>query len=72
LFRGEHFCNRYCYLEVDGYYYCQRRLHPAGSQAPPPVVVARPPRRYAPPGAPYLPPRRRVPRSADGRHGPQH
>jgi hypothetical protein len=41
-FRGHHYCNRYCYLEIDGYTYCQRRAD-AGSQAPPPVVVVPPP-----------------------------
>lgn len=35
--RGQHYCNRYCYREVDGHRYCQPRLRDAGSQAPPPV-----------------------------------
>ena len=35
--RGRHYCNRYCYREVDGYTFCQRRLRDAGSQAPPPI-----------------------------------
>ena len=35
--RGRHYCNRYCYREVDGYTFCQPRLRDAGSQAPPPV-----------------------------------
>jgi len=41
--RGQHYCSRYCYLEVDGYYYCQRRLRDAGSQAPPPAGYMPPP-----------------------------
>jgi hypothetical protein len=36
-YRGQHYCNRYCYREVDGYVFCQPRLRDAGSQAPPPV-----------------------------------
>ena len=47
-FRGQHYCNRYCYLEVDGSYYCQRRLRDAGSQAPPPAIYL-PPFRPPPP-----------------------
>jgi hypothetical protein len=35
--RERHYCNRYCYREVDGYTFCQPRLRNAGSQAPPPV-----------------------------------
>jgi hypothetical protein len=35
--RGRHYCNRYCYREVDGYTFCQHRLRAAGSQAPLPV-----------------------------------
>lgn len=35
--RGRHYCNRYCYREVDGYWFCQPRLRGAGSQAPPPL-----------------------------------
>jgi len=50
-YRGQHNCNRYCYLEVDGYYYCQRRLRDAGSQVPPPVVVYPPSYWYARPEA---------------------
>jgi len=33
--RGRHYCNRYCYREVDGFVFCQPRLRDAGSQAPP-------------------------------------
>jgi hypothetical protein len=33
--RGVHYCNRYCYQEVDGYRFCQPRLRDATSQAPP-------------------------------------
>ena len=33
------YCNRYCYREIDGHHYCQRRLREAGTQAPPPVGV---------------------------------
>jgi hypothetical protein len=51
-FHGHHYCSRYCYLEIDGYYYCQRRLFDAGSQAPPPVAIV-PPYAYAPPRVPY-------------------
>jgi hypothetical protein len=36
-YRGRHYCNRYCYREVDGYTFCQPRLRRAGSQAPPPI-----------------------------------
>jgi hypothetical protein len=35
--RGRHYCNRYCYREVDGFWFSQPRLRDAGSQAPPPV-----------------------------------
>lgn len=31
--RGRHYCNRYCYKEVDGFVFCQPRLRDAGSQA---------------------------------------
>jgi hypothetical protein len=54
-FRGHHYCNRYCYLGIDGYYYCQRRLFDAGSQAPPPVVIVPPLSGYRLPRAPYAP-----------------
>jgi len=54
-FRGHRYCNRYCYREIDGYYYCQRRLFDAGSQAPPPVVVVPPLSGYTQPRAPYAP-----------------
>src|SRR5262245_49733817 len=67
-FRGHHYCNRYCYLEIDGYHYCQRRLFDAGSQAAAPVVVPPPPYGYTPPphagrryGAPPPPERRKAP-----------
>ena len=61
-FRGQHYCNRYCYLEVDGYYYCQRRLRDAGSQAPPVVAIyPPPPYRYPRPHIPYSPHRRGPP-----------
>lgn len=40
--RGHHYCNRYCYREIDGYRYCQPRLRDAGTQAPPPVGLAYP------------------------------
>jgi hypothetical protein len=53
--RGVHYCNRYCYREVDGYWFCQPRLRDATSQAPPALFVApvrppdaRPPRRRGP------------------------
>lgn len=35
--RGHHYCNRYCYREIDGHRYCTARLRDAGSQAPPPI-----------------------------------
>jgi len=35
--RGRNTCNRYCWREVDGHYYCHGRMREAGSQAPPPV-----------------------------------
>jgi hypothetical protein len=68
-FRGHHYCNRYCYLEIDGYYYCQRRLFDAGSQAPPPVVVAPRPYGYALPRTPYA--QRRYAPPPDRRKAPQ-
>lgn len=37
--RGRHYCNRYCYREVDGFVFCQPRLRDAGSQAPPPTEL---------------------------------
>ena len=52
-FHGHHYCNRYCYLEIDGYHYCQRRLFDAGTQAPPPVVVPPPRHGYTPPRGPH-------------------
>jgi hypothetical protein len=45
-YRGQYFCNRYCYWEVDGYRYCQRRLEAATSQAPPLLLYDFEPRRY--------------------------
>jgi hypothetical protein len=45
-YRGQYFCNRYCYWEVDGYRYCQRRLEEATSQAPPLLLYDFEPRRY--------------------------
>jgi hypothetical protein len=36
-YRGNHYCNRYCWREVDGHHYCHGRFREAGSQAPPPV-----------------------------------
>lgn len=60
-YRGQHYCSRYCYMEVDGYHYCQRRLRDAGSQAPPPVAL-HPPSYWRPrPNA----------RTAPHRHGSQ-
>jgi hypothetical protein len=52
--RGVHYCNRYCYQEVDGYWFCQPRLRDATSQAPPPVPFAGPYPPYGrpPPGRP--------------------
>ena len=40
--RGHHYCNRYCWREIDGHRYCQERLSGAGSQAPPPVGLVDP------------------------------
>lgn len=37
--RGQHYCSRYCYIEVDGYRFCQPRLRDAASQAPPPALL---------------------------------
>jgi len=33
-FRGSLYCSRYCYAEIDGHWYCQRRARDAVSQAP--------------------------------------
>lgn len=46
-YRGRRHCSRYCYLEVDGIRYCQRRERDAVSQAPfslfePPFAVEPP------------------------------
>ena len=38
-YRGHHYCNRYCYREIDGFHYCHNRRRHAGSQAPPPEGV---------------------------------
>ena len=43
---GQLFCNRYCYWEIDGYRYCQRRVGDAVSQAPPVLLYDFEPRRY--------------------------
>jgi len=69
-FRGHHYCNRYCYLEIDGYYYCQPRLRDAGSQAAKPVFVVPPPNRYTPPSPPHAS-RRSVRPPAGGRKAPR-
>jgi hypothetical protein len=45
-YRGQLYCNRYCYWEIDGYRYCQRRLGEAISQAPPMLLFDFEPRRY--------------------------
>lgn len=34
FYRGREFCGSYCYWEVNGKRYCQRRLRDAHSQAP--------------------------------------
>lgn len=34
-YRQRRYCNRFCWVEVDGYRFCHRRLQGAGSQAPP-------------------------------------
>jgi hypothetical protein len=59
-FRGQHYCSRYCWVEIDGYAYCHRNLAEAGSQAPPPVAVSPGPHGYVPPRARY-PARRDAP-----------
>ena len=43
---GQLYCNRYCYWEIDGYRFCQRRLDTAISQAPPLLLYDFEPRRY--------------------------
>jgi hypothetical protein len=60
-FRGRHYCSRYCWLEIDGYSYCQRNLAEAGSQAPPPLVVVPAPHGYVPPRVRYPAPRKEPP-----------
>jgi hypothetical protein len=45
-FHGHLYCSRYCYWEIDGYRYCQRRLDNAVSQAPPVLLYDFEPRRY--------------------------
>jgi len=45
-YHGQHYCSRYCYWEVDGYRFCQRRLEEAISQAPPVLLYEFEPRRY--------------------------
>ncbi len=70
-FRGHHYCSRYCYLEIDGYTYCHRNLHDAGSQAPPPVLVVPPPHGYLPPRARY-PARRKGSPPPDSRKASKH
>jgi hypothetical protein len=44
--RGQLFCSRYCYWEIDGYRYCQRRVRDAISQAPPLLLFDFEPRQY--------------------------
>jgi hypothetical protein len=44
-YRGNLYCSRYCYWEIDGYRYCRRRADEAFSQAPPPIYAPYPPRR---------------------------
>lgn len=39
FYRGVRYCSRYCYWEVDGYRYCQRRPEEAVSQAPYLILV---------------------------------
>ncbi|HEU0158661.1 MAG TPA: hypothetical protein VFR00_05090 [Hyphomicrobiaceae bacterium] len=45
-FGGHLYCNRWCYWEIDGYRYCQRRVGAAISQAPPVLLYDFEPRRY--------------------------
>jgi hypothetical protein len=42
-YRGVQYCSRYCYWEIDGYRYCQRRARDAVSQAPYPLILLPPP-----------------------------
>ncbi len=47
-FRGNLYCSRYCYYEVDGHRYCQRRARDAVSQAPFGLMYDTAPRGYRP------------------------
>lgn len=46
-YRGREHCGRYCYLEVNGKRYCQRRYREARPQAGPEHYYAPEPRPYA-------------------------
>jgi hypothetical protein len=52
-FRGHHYCNRYCWREIDGHRYCQERLRGAGTQAPPPIGLIEPDSPVYRQGRPY-------------------
>jgi hypothetical protein len=43
---GHLFCSRWCYVEIDGFRYCQRRMRDAASQAPAVLLYDFEPRRY--------------------------
>jgi hypothetical protein len=45
-YRGQLYCSRYCYWEIDGYRFCHPRLGRAISQAPPLLLYDFEPRRY--------------------------
>lgn len=45
--RGEEYCGSYCYWEINGKRYCQRRLRDAHSQAGPEHFYQAEPRPYA-------------------------
>ena len=45
--RGEEYCGSYCYWEINGKRYCQRRLRDAHSQAGPEHFYIAEPRPYA-------------------------
>ena len=45
-YRGQLYCSRYCYWEIDGYRYCHPRVGNAISQAPPVLLYDFEPRRY--------------------------